>query len=393
MPNTNTVAWEDSGWGFDLNNRSNITFQSCNFIAADPGPGNGALRYQPPVSPFTVAANHITFTNCTFFDSQDFYLYPGEDCFSFLNCEFGRCSSGIYSLLNGQRFGPNRITVSHCYIHDTGTPEYNDGDAHGVGIQAGNFHTITHNTFSNTGPAIVLWTGNEDMKSNTIAYNFIENTHTNTSSGDSDGIAISGINALATAGYRIGNQIYGNIIVNCAIGNGSRWQGIGISCNSPDYTFIANNTIYGGNVGIDYEVAHTNYSVNALIENNIIVNTAKYYYYLVGSVAPTNLTADYNLYYPSASLSGNATIYPGTSHDAHSLFANPLFGSAAPTTTADFHLGRSSQAIGAGTPVGLLQDFSGTSIPSSRPPDIGAYEFNSSQAPSPPSDLHWMPVN
>jgi hypothetical protein len=396
LPTTNNLARWSGGWAFDLNNQSNIIFQSCHFVAANPDGdgGYGAIRHTIPPFPYTTAANTITFTSCSFFDSDEFYLYPGENNFSFLSCEVARTPTVVYSLFNNSPDNscPQNITVSNCWIHDIGTPEYNDVDNNAVGIQGGNYHLITHNTFSNTGPAIVLWTGNANMRSNIISYNFIMNTQTN-ASGGSSGISLGGNNTLALAGYRIGNQIFGNIIYNCAVGTGWSYgvgAGIGIENYALDYTPIYNNTIYGGNCGIVSMATIAGYPVNASIVNNIIIRPAVDYYYIAGSAPPTNLTADYNLYYPAPALSGHSTFPAGTPHDAHSVFANPLFVSSNPVVATDFQLSGSSGAIQAGISVGLLQDFAGTPYPAGVRPDIGAFECVSA-APSPPTDLHVVP--
>lgn len=368
-PTTNNISMEAKGWGFDLNNQSNITFQSITFISPSPGPGLGAIRVPTTAAPWTTATRSMTFTNCTFKDSSQFYLYPGQDYFSFLNCEFARMSSGIYSLLNSQTQGVSHLTVSGCFIHDTGTTEYNDGDAHAIGLQGGNYNSLTHNVTSNTGPSIVIWTGGVDMKTNTISYNFIVNTHTNTASGTSDGISIGGDNASALQGRRNGNKIYGNIIRNCDVGSNLSYQGFGINVNSPDYTEIYNNTIYGGRVGIDYEVIVANGTVNAKIVNNIILSPSVRYYYLASVSSQTNLTVDYNLYWPSGLPS---TVAPTVSHDTHSITNNPVLASATPTTIEDFIPGSTSPVVGHGTSMNLALDIIGTTYPAV--PDIGAYQ-------------------
>lgn len=325
-PDTNNTAQATTGWAFDLNNQSNITFQSCNFIEADAGPGFGAIRIPTTGSPFTIATKKITFIDCTFFDSTPFNLYPGQDSFSFFNCEFGRCSSGIYSLINGQSIGANNITVSNCFIHDTGTPEYNDGDAHAVGIQAGNFHLLTHNVTSNTGPSLVLWTGNQDMKSNVISYNVIIQSHINTS-GSSAGISIGGDNSGALIGRRTGCKIIGNTIyaVDQAVGQG-------INLNLPDHIDVTGNTIIQPFIGIDHEVVQTGQSVNAFVETNTIINPVSRYYYFVGTYTPTNLTIDFNTYAPATSLTTDGKFYAaGITRDVHSVFLGPSSSPVAPT--------------------------------------------------------------
>lgn len=372
-PTTNNVAQPEQGYAFDLNNQSNLTFRACNFVSADPvGNSFGAIRHTIPANPYTTAPKGITFTNCVFTDSTQFYLYPGEDNFTFGGCEFTRCATGPYSLINASLTAPQAITVTRCYFHDIGTTEYPDGDSHAVGIQGGSNHVLTYNICSNTGPAIVLWTGNVDMKTNIVAFNFIQNTRISTGGSVSDGIGISGDNSLATFGRRTGNKIYGNIIIDCATGTGLAYQGIGISCNSPDYVEIYNNSIYGGNIGIDIEVTHAGYPINVKAVNNIIDAPALKYFYMVGQISPTNVTVDYNLYWPAGKAS---TISPSIAHDTHSATNDPALVSATPSSLSDFALTGLSPAIHAGTDMGLAADIIGTTISQAFAPDIGAYQF------------------
>lgn len=369
-PTTNNVAQENAGWAFDLNNKSNITFRGATFVSAGPG-GNDfyGIRHTIPSSPYTTAAKNITFTNCVFRDSRTFYLYSGEDDFSFYDCEFARCENGIYTIISATT-SPQRLKVWRCNIHDMGTTEYPHNDSHAIGIQGGSYHSIKWNTTSNTGPAIDLWTGNVDMKTNEIAFNYIQATRIN-GGGGSSGIAIEGDNSLATFGKRTGNKIYGNIINGCDVGTGLNYQGAGIFFNCPDYLEIYNNTITNVNIGIDGQVAIANSPVSAKIVNNIIARSNSKDLYLVGTAAVTNLTCDYNLFY-----TGNAkTVSPSTSHDLHSITNNPLFASGTPSVIADFKLQATSPALRMGTSSGYTVDALGCLVVLTLTPDIGALQY------------------
>lgn len=60
----------------------------------------------------------------------------------------------------------------------------------------------------------------------------------------------------------------------------------------------------------------------------------------------------------------------GGTFEQHSLWEDPHFNS-----TSDFRLQSSSPAINAGTNVGLIQDYNGTTLPQGNGVDIGAIEF------------------
>lgn len=361
-PLTNTVASYEYGWAINLNKQSNIVFQSCNFISDQPTGWGGVTMLKPSYTN-GIASNHITWTNCTIFDSDTLWMYPDEDDWSFLNCEMARMPSAIYTILDSQGHGAQRLIVKGCYFHDTATTEYPSSDGHSVGIQGGDGHLVTGNICSNTGPAIVFWTGSQNMRSNTISFNYIANTKVvGGSSGTSAGISISGNNSTAVFGVRSGFKVFRNVIVNTSVGTGLSGQGLGITGNLPDYIEICNNTIVGGNRGIDIEVVTAGYPISAKVENNIISQPTSYYYYMASSTAPTNLVVDYNLLYPVAnSTNSNNKVFPPAVRDIHSVFSNPLL-------TSDFHLSSGSPAIGTGD--------------HAIAPDIGAYPFVQS-GPSP----------
>lgn len=371
VPTTNNMAQGSSGWAFDFNNKTNITIKNLTIVSGFSGANDFyAFRYGVPTAPFTTAPKDIVFKDCVVRDTKSFYLYPGFDRWIFAGNNWGPAGDGPYSLINAQTNAPQALIFTNNFFHDMDTLEWPSVDGHGIGIQGGNGHVISHNSISNTGPAILLWTGNVAMKNNTVSYNFIQKTHIN-SQGVSDGIGISGDNSLAVFGLRTGNKIYGNVIRSCAAGGGATYQGVGIQCNSADYTEIYNNTIEDVNVGIDWEVAQASSPVSGKVVDNIIDNVASKYYYIVGTAAVTNLTVDYNLYSPSGFPS---TLSPSTTHDTHSITnASPSFLVTPPTALADFGIQGSSPAISnSGVSAGYLEDITGLTIPTSGY-NIGAF--------------------
>jgi hypothetical protein len=207
---------------------------------------------------------------------------------------------------------------------------------------------------------------------NLIEHNFVKDvrlTHPIGTVGTGGGILFEG---GTTAGRSISNRINGNILLNIGVGATEDWQGEGIGSGGLDYIQILNNTIDTCHSGITLS---SSTPLNAKVENNIIANIEFRYIDFVGTGAATNLTLDYNLYYPIADLSTKFRLFPSETHDTHSVFANPSFASASPALARDFKLKTGSAAISAGTLVGLASDFSGVPIPITVPPDVGAFQY------------------
>ncbi len=372
-PTTNNMAQANAGWAFNFNNQTNISIIGGNvgtIVSGFSGANDFyAFRFGIPTAPFTTAPKDITWKDLIVRDTKSFYIYPGSDRWIFGGNNWGPAGDGPYSLINAQTNAPQQLTFTNNFFHDMDTAEYPSVDGHGIGIQGGSNHLLDHNSLSNTGPAILLWTGNVAMTNNTIRYNFIQKTHIN-SQGVSDGIGISGDNSLAAPGLRIGNKVYGNIIEDCAVGGGATYQGVGIGSNSPDYTEYYNNTITRANVGFDLEVAQAGQRVNAKVVNNIISDVNRYFY-IVAPVAPNNLEVDYQVYSPAGFPS---TLSPSIAHDTHSVTNNPRFVITPPTAQSDFYLQSISPAINAGVSAGYNPDIVGTPVLTGQY-NIGAYQF------------------
>jgi hypothetical protein len=111
---------------------------------------------------------------------------------------------------------------------------------------------------------------------------------------------------------------------------------------------------------------------DTVIKNNIFIVPSGDKAGFIGST----YTESNNLYYPCIQYAGlgcnktaNATNKILTAADLSNLFVNNS------VPGGDFHLKAGSVAIGAGTNVGLDQDFDGVSVPSNGSYDIGAYQF------------------
>lgn len=121
-------------------------------------------------------------------------------------------------------------------------------------------------------------------------------------------------------------------------------------------------------------------TTNCTIKNNIFYVSYNCAYEFQESFS--GWTVDYNLLYVTevgeyqyVGYANLGTWRTATSQDAHSIQANPAFV----TPITDLHLRSDSQAINAGTSVGLTSDIEGNPIEGL--PDIGAYEYVSSSTP------------
>jgi hypothetical protein len=369
IPTTNTTLSYQYGWAIDLNRQSNIVFQSCNFISDNPIQWGGLITKKPSYS--GPAANHITFTNCTFFDSGTLWVYPDEDNWSFINCELGRMNSAIYTIIDGQNRGAHRLTVTGCYIHDTDTAEYPDTDGHAVGIQGGNYHLIQSNRTERTGAAIVLWTGSAAMSNATITGNFVRDMHIRSdNSGGGDGIAVSGDNTLAVAGLRTGIVVSDNIILNAGLTSTNPFAGRGITVVNKDATDVLNNTIVNAYIGLRIEP--TGAAILGRFINNIIASPSTVYVTINGASYGT-FSMDNNLYYPASDVSSGFSASPSHSFGSANVFASPGFMSPAYASASAFMISSASAARGHGASVGLTTDCAG--FPFASTPSIGAMEY------------------
>ena len=154
------------------------------------------------------------------------------------------------------------------------------------------------------------------------------------------------------------NIFYDNQICAVALGGYDYPNGSGKVTNSS----FRNNTCYYDDYTSsgDGEI-YLSYSEHSIIENNIFYTTSQNNLVYAELTQPT-LSFNHNLFYCqsgtnnlSADWNGNSynsysAFITGTSTNANSIFANPLFVSAN-ITTPDFHIAASSPAINAGNPL------------------------------------------
>lgn len=387
-PTTN-IALNADGWRFKLPlGLSNVTFLNCSFIAGSVFAED--VIYPPGDVPTNYLANHITFRNCLFRESDlnqavglvMMSVNPGNDYWTFDGCEIGYGPSGVYSNVGfqsatNQTRGVVCLVVTNCYIHDLDTLNNPAIDGHAIGAQDNSGCVFAGNRIERTGTAIALFSYGMGMSNNLISGNFIKDTHWHIAGGTTggEGIWLS----AQVQNIAVSNRIYDNIVLNAGlpgVGAFQSWVGSGIASSVQDWTDFANNTVMNAQYGINLSVNGVH--PNGRIENNIIANITNNCI-KIGNVAGAVVDCDYNLFYtnivvPSAvfSITGSLT------HDTHSIYGNPLLASLSPSTANDFKLQIGSPARGAGIPI-LATDYAG--LPFANPPSIGAFEFESSFSP------------
>ena len=220
-----------------------------------------------------------------------------------------------------------------------------------IDTNSNNYLVFENLQISGAKTANILISGNN----NVIRYSDIYAGYDHSTAGSGMGIDITGDN----------NEIYYNLIFNNF--------GDGIKVNSGGTgNEIYNNVFY--NTGAKYLTSQgLNIDEDSAIRNNIVrnsddtdinINTGK------------TVTGGYNCF-EDASASG-----PGTYTDSGSstLFStNPLWTDS---SNNNFTLQSGSPCIDAGTDVGLTQDYAGITVPLGGGPDIGAYEYNDTVAPT-----------
>lgn len=280
------------------------------------------------------------------------------------------------------------VTISNNDIENNG---YN-GDGDGILIElsptkGATSTLIEKNTIINNGggssPLGAIWV--DGMSNGTVRHNYLSGNY-------AVGIYVTNSHNVAISN----DSFYQNVIYNTRGANVNR-GGIILRPNN-GYPFsdmkVYNNTIYGSvGSGIRLWNVNSGYVGNIIIKNNICSNAAVGDLMVdTGTVSGTE-TIDYNAYYnPSVTNNfnwlGTAYNFSGyktaSSHDAHGLNSDPKFVS---TSTPTLSLQNTSPAINAGTDVGFTTDYAGNTVPSGPLPDMGAYEFQDSTAPTTSANL------
>ncbi len=275
-------------------------------------------------------------------------------------------------VVGSQHIGESfNYTIVGCNISNNGVNLALD---HGIYLSHMSNSTISNNTFvNNAGWGVQI----QDLSNyNHVFGNYFLNNW-------AGGVVIFN-NSI---GMPYGNLVDYNIIKGSYIGsagyNGNAFYIGGLS-NGSEVNYIYNNVCEGMNNSQDrcfYKGTNSNVTIN--FDNNLLLREESQNV-LFWANSYINLVSDYNILYPNssqfiwwgASKYNNLSSYQsGSSLDAHSISANPLFlnSSGNMNETTDFQLKWNSPAIDAGTDVNLTTDYFGNPIYGT--PDIGAIEY------------------
>lgn len=192
---------------------------------------------------------------------------------------------------------------------------------------------------------------------------------------------LMGINQGGHAYYNILHGCYGTVLYSKGSGN------------SVQNKFSNNTVILSDDAGVSregalaVEVQSGINNSNTLFVNNLIfaVDTLSEF---VKTGTNQIATFSHNLYYSQLEIPTGAWTYIGTGYDTAQDWINAIgtsdvyFDPVLENTDDDFTLQNTSSAINAGTDVGLTIDYAGNPVPSGPNPDMGAYEFQDSTAPT-----------
>ena len=237
------------------------------------------------------------------------------------------------------------LTVQNCTFQDMDI--YGDHHGHGMYIQTGKA-VIRYNIFYGDAASAGSGVRISSITACEVYYNlFTERDSSNAHAYRYWGMAING-----STGRHL---IYNNVFNGCI-------YAINSTSDDPSYT-LKNNIFYShGGSGFQEFLNIVNGSVNLISDNNC-------FYVASGDPSWTFGVNTYTTF---------ATWKTGSSQDASSVYADPLFTDSA---TNDFTLLPASPCINVGTNVGLTTDYAGNAVPRCSIVDIGAYENQTKACP------------
>jgi len=283
-------------------------------------------------------------------------------------------------------------TLQNLKIHDA----VNQGIIAGIG---GGNHTIQNSEIYNSALNGAFGTGSAIQIQTTtlpslIQNNYIHDIGISSVAGNHAIYSESGGNTIrfnrfkniiSSTGIKVseaGTLIYDNLFDS--IPNG------GLYIDPFSNIKVYNNTFYNTGTASPYASVlfiGDGIATGVEVKNNIVYvpDTVPYSVGIIVQTNATGFTSDNNDVYGAwygewlgTAYNSLASWNSATGQDAHSSNADPKFT----ITGSDFTLQPTSPAINAGTNVGLTTDYAGNPVPSGPLPDMGAYEFQDTTAPT-----------
>lgn len=308
--------------------------------------------------------------------------------------------AGIYG--NGSRWESD--PAHHLIVHDCEVVYTSKVESQAITVGGDHCEIYRNNVHDNYGEAIDVWYGARHAE---IYDNFVQNTNYYAVGIYVDGGSNVNIynNYVTKSAYgisiadEVGTYNVSDITIHHNICNDNFvgiYIGEDVGGDTGENIRVYNNTVYGStsraavfkagfNVDVRNNIFHDpRTALDVENGNKVALNNNCYF-----SPNPGSSFIAYNG--TSYSMAAFADYKSATGQDSSSMTADPQLRD---TAQKDFSLTPGSACIDAGTDIGLVADYAGTSVPQGAGVDIGAVEYivQSQAVPLPPENLHIITI-